>query len=436
VNYITAFYFPFNFAHLCARMLLSRKASLGFIFATILIDCTGFGIIIPVIPRLIAELSGKDISAASVDGGWLLFLYAAMQFVFSPVLGGLSDRFGRRPVLLASLLGLGLDYFLLAFAPDLTWLVIGRIIAGICGASFTTAGAYIADVSPPEKRAQNFGLIGAAFGIGFIVGPLIGGLSSKLGLRAPFVVAGILSLLNFCYGLLFVPESLAPENRRRFDWKRANPLGTFINLKRYPHIIGLIVGLAILFIAGKTIETIWGYYNILKFEWTEEEIGYSLAFVGILISAVQGGLIRWFIPKFGKVKSIYYGIFFYTIGLIAFAFASDSWMMYAALIPYCLGGLCGPAIQGLISNQIPNNEQGEIQGVFTALMSISAIVSPPIMTNLFHFFSSDKAPVHFPGASFLLSSVLCIIATVVIYYSIQAHKYNLGSTPASQKPEK
>ena len=398
---------------------------MGFIFATILIDCTGFGIIIPIIPKLIEQLSGGNIAQASIIGGWLLFLYAIMQFVFSPILGGLSDRYGRRPILLISLLGLGLDYFLLAAAPNIAWLVVGRIIAGIGGASFTTAGAYIADVSPPEKRAQNFGLIGAAFGVGFIIGPLIGGLCSKIDLRAPFVAAGILSILNFIYGLIFVPESLKAENRRPFDWKRANPLGTFINLKRYPKLIGLIVGLLILFIAGKTIETIWGYYNILKFDWSAQEIAYSLAFVGVLISIVQGGLIRWFIPKFGQTQSIFYGIAFYTIGLICFAFAPNSWSMYIFLVPYCLGGLCGPAIQGLISNQVPDNEQGEIQGVFTSLMSISAIVSPLLMTNLFYYFSKPGAPVHFPGAAFALSAFLCVIAALVIYRSVGANGYNV-----------
>jgi DHA1 family tetracycline resistance protein-like MFS transporter len=398
----------------------SRKASLGFIFATILIDCTGLGIIVPVIPKLVEKLSGGDISEASTVGGWLMFSYAIMQFIFSPILGGLSDRFGRRPILLISLLGLGLDYFLLAVAPSIAWLVLGRLIAGICGASISTAGAYIADVSTPEKRSQNFGLIGAAFGVGFILGPLIGAAFSHINVRAPFVAAGVLSLLNFLYGLIFVPESLKPENRRPFNWKRANPLGTFINLKRYPQLLGLLLGLAILFIAGKTIETIWGYYNIKKFDWSEAEIGYSLAFVGVLISIVQGGIIRWAIPKFGQIKSIYIGILFYTVGLICFSIANVSWVMYAALVPYCLGGLCGPAIQGLISNQIPNNEQGEIQGVFTSLMSISAIISPLIMTNLFYFFSKPDAPIYFPGASFILSALLCIIAAFIIYRSLRS----------------
>lgn len=399
-----------------------RNPSLAFIFATILIDCIGFGIIIPIIPTLIKNLNGSDVSQASTVGGWLLFLYALMQFIFAPILGGLSDQYGRRPVLLISLLGLGLDNFLLAFAPNLSWLVIGRIIAGICGASFSTAGAYIADISPKEKRAQNFGLIGAAFGVGFIIGPLLGALFSKIDIRAPFMVAGCLSILNFLFGLFFIPESLAPENKRKFDFKRANPLGAFINLKRYPLLTGLIVGQFILYVAGKTIEVIWGYYNILKFNWTEQEIGYSLAFVGVLVSLVQGGLIRWFIPKFGQAKAIFYGIIFYAIGLFCFAFATNSWMMYAFLIPYCLGGLCGPALQGVISNQIPENEQGEIQGLNTSLMSISAIISPLVMTNLFYQFSKQNAPVYFPGISFFISGILSIAAAFIIYFSLKKIK--------------
>ena len=399
-----------------------RNPSLAFIFVTILIDCIGFGIIIPIIPTLIKQLNGSDVAAASTVGGWLLFLYAFMQFIFAPILGGLSDQYGRRPILLIALLGLGLDNFLLAFAPNLSWLVIGRIIAGICGASFSAAGAYIADISTKQKRAQNFGLIGAAFGVGFIIGPLLGAIFSKIDIRAPFMVAGCLSILNFLFGLLFIPESLSNENRRKFDLKRANPLGAFINLKRYPLLRGLIIGQFILYVAGKTIEVIWGYYNILKFNWTEQEIGYSLAFVGVLVSLVQGGLIRWFIPKYGQAKAVFYGIIFYAIGLFCFAFATSSWMMYAFLILYCLGGLCGPALQGIISNHIPENEQGEIQGLNTSLMSISAIISPLIMTNLFYQFSKQEAPVYFPGISFFISGILSLIASIIIYFSLKKIK--------------
>lgn len=402
----------------------SNNPSLAFIFATILIDCIGFGIIIPIIPNLIKELSGAGVSEASTIGGWLLFLYALMQFIFAPVLGGLSDKFGRRPVLLISLIGLGLDYFLLAFAPNLAWLVVGRIIAGICGASFSTAAAYIADISTKEKRSQNFGLIGAAFGVGFIIGPLLGALFSNIDIRAPFIVAGSLSMLNFLFGFFFIPESLSTENRREFDIKRANPLGTFINLKRYPQLIGLIVGQFILYVAGKTIEVIWGYYNILKFSWSPQEIGYSLAFVGVLVSLVQGGLIRWFVPKYGQKKSIFYGVIFYALGLFCFALATKSWMMYAFLIPYCLGGLCGPALQGVISNQIPENEQGEIQGLNTSLMSIAAIISPLVMTNLFYEFSKTDAPIYFPGISFFISGILTIIGGIVIVYTLRKLKIN------------
>lgn len=400
----------------------SKNPSLAFIFATILIDCIGFGIIIPIIPNLIEELSHSDVSKASTVGGWLLFLYALMQFIFAPILGGLSDKYGRRPVLLISLIGLGLDNFLLAFAPNLAWLVVGRIIAGICGASFSTAAAYIADISTKEKRAQNFGLIGAAFGVGFIIGPLLGAVFSKIDLRAPFIVAGSLSMLNFLFGYFFIPESLSTENRRDFDIKRANPLGTFLNLKRYPQLIGLIVGQFILYVAGKTIEVIWGYYNILKFNWTPQEIGYSLAFVGVLVSLVQGGLIRWFVPKFGQKKSVFYGVLFYSVGLICFALATNSWMMYAFLIPYCLGGLCGPALQGIISNQIPENEQGEIQGLNTSLMSVASIISPLVMTNLFYEFSKPNATVYFPGISFFISGILAIIGGIIIVFTLRKLK--------------
>jgi MFS transporter, DHA1 family, tetracycline resistance protein len=400
-------------------MFKNKNASLGFIFATILIDCIGFGIIIPVLPKLIEQLSGKTVNEASTIGGWLLFAYSLMQFIFAPILGGLSDKYGRRPILLLALFGLGIDYFLLAFAPNIIWLMIGRIIAGICGASFSTAAAYIADISTPEKRTQNFGLIGAAFGIGFIIGPLLGGIFSNIGIRAPFITAGILSLLNFLFGLFFIPESLKQENKRAFEIKRANPLGTFINLKRYPLLIGLIVGQFILYVAGKTIEVIWGYYTILKFNWSEAQIGYSLSFVGVLVSLVQGGLIRWFIPKFGQNKSIFYGILFYATGLFCFAFATKSWMMYLFLIPYCLGGLCGPALQGLIANQIPENEQGEMQGLNTSLMSIAAIISPVIMTNLFYQFSMPSAKLYFPGISFFISGILALIGAVVVYFSIK-----------------
>ncbi len=384
--------------------------ALAFIFITVLIDVIGIGIIIPVIPSLISELTNTDLSEASRYSAWLGFAYATMQFLFSPILGALSDRIGRRPILLISLLGLGFDYIFMALAPTIAWLFLGRIIAGLCGASFTTASAYIADVSSPEKRAQNFGLIGAAFGLGFIIGPVIGGICSQWGPRFPFWVAAGFSLLNFLYGLIVLPESLSKENRRKFDIKTAIPGRSLIKLKRYPIIIGLVISIFFLYLAGKSVETTWTFYTMLKFKWSEAWVGYSLGFVGILVSIVQGGLIRVIVPKIGNKKAIYFGFVLNIIGLIGFAFSSQSWMMFAFLLPYCLGGIGGPALQGIISNQVPANEQGELQGALTGLMSLAAILGPLVMNNLFAHFTSKTAAIYFPGAAFIVGAILIIIA--------------------------
>jgi DHA1 family tetracycline resistance protein-like MFS transporter len=387
----------------------NQKNAMLFIFITMLIDCTGLGIIIPVTPKLIEELTGKGVSEAATYFGWLSVAYAVMQFLFSSVLGGLSDRYGRRPVLLLSLLGLGIDYIFLAIAPSIFWLFVGRMIAGISGASFTTASAYIADVSEPEKRAQNFGLIGVAFGVGFILGPLIGGIFGSFGTRVPFLIAAGLSLLNALYGYFVLPESLAPENRRPFDWKRANPVGMLLNLKRYKHVFGLILIIFLINIAGHAAQSTWTFITMLKFNWNEAMIGYSLAFVGVSVAVVQGGLIRIVVPKIGEVKAIFVGFIFYLLGFVLFAFANQGWMMFAFMIPYALGGLAMPAVQGMISNHVPDNEQGEIQGVLTSLISLTAIIGPLVMTMLFHYFTQSNAPVYFPGAPFMMGAILTLI---------------------------
>lgn len=402
-------------------MTVKRNAALGFIFVTVLVDVIGIGIIIPIIPTLIQNLIGGDISNASRYGGWLVFSFAIMQFIFSPILGGLSDRFGRRPILLISLLGLGLDYIFHAFAPTLMWLFVGRIIAGICGASFTTATAYIADISEPEKRAQNFGLIGAAFGLGFIIGPMIGGISSQWGTRVPFLVAAGLSLLNFIYGYFVLPESLKSENRRPFDWKRANPIGSLLQLRKYPVVSGLVVSLTLISLAAHAVQSNWSYYTMLKFSWNSTMVGYSLAFVGVMISLVQGGLIRIIIPKIGQKYSVYVGLFLYTIGMLLFAFAAQGWMMYAFLIPYCLGGIAGPALQGIMSSQIPPNEQGELQGALTGIMSATSIIGPVIMNNLFAYYTGATAPIYFPGAPFILGALLMLGSLLFTFKPLKAH---------------
>jgi DHA1 family tetracycline resistance protein-like MFS transporter len=395
-----------------------RDAALGFIFVTILIDVIGFGIIIPVIPKLITQLTGGTLSEASIYGGWLLFTYSIFQFLFSPVIGNLSDHYGRRPVLLFSLFGVGLDYVALVFAPTIGWLFVARAFAGITGASISTAAAYIADISTPEKRAQNFGMIGVAFGVGFIIGPVIGGILGHYGARLPFIAAGILSLINWLYGYFILPESLKPENRRIFDIKRANPLGTFKQIKKYPVILGLVISLLFIYTAHHAVQSNWTYYTMEKFQWDETMVGYSLGVVGVLVAVVQGGLIRIINPKLGPKRSVYFGLLLSAIGFILFAFASQSWMMFAFLIPYCLGGIGGPAMQGIMANQVPANEQGEIQGVFASLQSATSIIGPPLMTGIFAYFTSTHHGVYFPGAAFILGGILTILSLLFAMRSL------------------
>lgn len=391
-------------------MKTTPNNALLFIFITVLVDVIGLGIIIPIVPKLIENLTGLGINEASKYGGWLLFSFAIMQFIFSPILGGLSDRFGRRPILLLSLFGLGLDYIFHAFAPSIAWLFVGRIIAGIMGASFSTATAYIADISSPEKRAQNFGLIGAAFGLGFIIGPVIGGISSKWGTNVPFLIAAGLTLLNVIYGYFVLPESLSKDNRRAFEWKRANPISSLKNLRKYPVVSGLVISLVLTFIASHAVQSNWSFYTMYKFNWTAEIVGYSLAVVGVLVAFVQGFLIRKIIPRLGQVKSIYLGMSFSALGLLLFGLASESWMMFAFLIPYCLGGIAGPSIQGVISSQVPANEQGELQGALTSLMSLCGVFGPLLMTNLFAFATAKNSTFHVPGAPFFLASCLTLVS--------------------------
>jgi len=394
-------------------MAEKKQAALGFIFVTLLIDVIGLGIIIPVMPKLISEMIHGSYSESAKYGGWLMFAYSIMQFLFAPVLGNLSDRYGRRPIILISLFGLGVDYIFLALAPTVGWLFVGRVIAGICGASFTTGMAYIADVSPPEKRAQNFGMIGVAFGLGFIIGPVIGGLLGQLGSRIPFAAAATLSLLNFLYGYFVLPESLAKEKQRKFEIKRANPVGSLLALRRYPVISGLVISLVCIYIAAHSVQSTWAFFTMEMMHWNEAMVGYSLGFVGIMIALVQGGLIRIIIPKIGQKRSVYFGLALYGIGLLLFAFATKGWMMFAFIIPYCLGGICGPALQAIMSSQVPSNEQGELQGALTSLISVTSIVGPPLMTNLFSFFTGANAPFYFPGAAFMAGAFLTVVSLLL-----------------------
>lgn len=399
-----------------------KKAAIGFIFITMLIDITGWGIIIPVVPDLIKELIHADISEAAKYGGWLGFAYAFTQFIFSPVVGNLSDKYGRRPIILTSLFGFTIDYILLALSPNIIWLFIGRIIAGVTGASITTASAYIADISTNEDRAKNFGLIGAAFGVGFIIGPVIGGLLGHYGPRVPFYAAAVLCLINFLYGYFILPESLDKDHRRPFDWKRANPIGSLKFLGKHPEISTMVISLILIYIAGHAVQSNWNYFTMYQFNWDVKMVGISLGIIGFLVGLVQGLLIRWINPIIGNERSIYYGLLLYAIGMFLFAFATESWMMFVFLVPYCLGGICGPALQSVITQNIPSNQQGELQGALTSLISATSIVGPPLMTNLFYYFTHGSAPFRFPGAPFFLGFILMLTSAFFVYFAFQKKK--------------
>lgn len=396
-----------------------KKAAIGFIFITLLIDITGWGIILPVVPKLIGELINNDLSEAAKYGGWLGFAYAITQFIFAPIVGNLSDKYGRRPIILISLFGFAIDYVLLALAPSIGWLFFGRIIAGLTGASISTASAYIADISTDEDRTKNFGLIGAAFGLGFIIGPVIGGLLGHYGARVPFYFAAILCMVNFLYGLLILPESLEKDKRRSFSWKRANPIGTINFLRKQSKISNLVIALILVYVALHAVQSNWHFFTMYKFNWTERTVGLSLGLLGLLLGLVQGILMRWTTPKLGEHKSVYFGLLFYALGLMLFAFTNQGWMMFVFLVPYSLGGICGPALQSIISKNVPANEQGELQGALSSLVSVTAILGPPIMTNLFYYFTHDKAPFQFSGAPFFLASILMFISAIIIYFAFR-----------------
>jgi DHA1 family tetracycline resistance protein-like MFS transporter len=402
----------------------TRKAAIGFIFITLLIDVIGWGIIIPVMPGLITHMENVDTGHASSLNGWMLFAFSITQFLFAPLVGNLSDKYGRRPILLVSLFGFGLDYILMSWAPSIEWLFVGRVISGVTGASFTTASAYIADISDEKNRAQNFGMIGAAFGLGFILGPIIGGLLGTFGPRVPFIAAAGLCFLNWLWGYFILPESLSKDHRRSLDWKRANPVGSLLHLRKYPDVSYLLVAMVLVYLASHAVQSNWSFYTIERFGWGEGMIGVSLGVVGLLVGVVQGGLTRVINPKLGNARSIYIGLSLYAIGMLLFGLATSGWMMLVFLVPYCLGGIAGPALQATITSEVDVREQGELQGALTSLMSATSIVGPPMMTNLFAWAIRSGSPIYIPGAPFYLASFLMLISAIIAYLSFRKHQIN------------
>ena len=388
------------------------RSPLACIFFTIFLDVLGLGIIIPIAPKLVMQFDNGNEALAATHVGFLAAIYALMQFFFAPILGSLSDNFGRRPVILFSLLGSGIDYIAMAVSPTLAFLYATRIVNGITGASITAATAYIADISPPEKRAGNFGVIGAAFGLGFTFGPLLGGWLGEHNLKLPFFVAAGLCLLNALYGYFILPESLSPANRKVFTWQSTNPVSAFAALAKHKVVLGLTLSLFLLFTAEYSLRNTWVLYTGHRYKWTPVDVGFSLFVVGICAAIVQGGLARKIIPKLGERKSMLFGFALVIIGYVCYGLVDENhgWLIYVIIALTSLGGIGGPAVQGLISRSVGANEQGTIQGAITSLQSLAGIVGPLMGTNLFGYFISEQAPMKIPGIAFFVGAVLATLA--------------------------
>ena len=387
-----------------------------FILITLFIDILGIGIIVPILPDLVKELLGRDDAPqAAVYYGVIISTYATMQFLCAPVLGALSDRHGRRPVILVSLFGLGTDYLIQGWAPSIGWLFVGRIIAGIMGASITTANAYIADVSTPQTRARNYGYVGAAFGLGFIFGPVLGGLLGGISLRLPFFVSASLALVNWLYGFFVLPESLALEHRSTVSWRKMNPLASLRRLGVYPIVAGLAVAFLFASMAQRGLENVWVLHTGFRYGWDTLTNGLTLGLVGVMAVLVQGLLIKPIVARIGERRTITLGLTASMLAFLAYGLASQGWMVPIIIVFGALAGVALPAIQGLVAGKVVPSEQGKIQGAFTSLTSLTAIFSPLIFTaGLFSFFTSAAAPIILPGAPFFLGSLLFLVSLVLL----------------------
>ncbi len=400
----------------------ARPAALAFIFVTVLIDILAFGLIIPVLPHLVKEFVGGEMDSAAVWVGVFGTVFALIQFVSSPIQGALSDRFGRRPVILVSCLGLGLDFIFMALARSLPWLLVGRIISAMTSASFTTANAYLADVTPPEKRAQSFGLLGAAFGVGFIIGPVLGGWLGSIDLRLPFWAAAGLALLNFCYGLFVLPESLAQDKRAaRFDWRHANPVGAIALLRRYPQVGALAIVVFLFSLAHYVFSSVFVLYADHRYGWGPREVGWVLAAVGVCSVGVQVGLVKRVVAALGERRTIVIGSLFGALGFAWYGFAPTGWMFVAGVPVMALWALASPATQALITQQVGPEVQGRIQGALMSLTSMAGIVGPALFAGTFALSVSDRAPFELPGAPFFIASLLLVVALML---AISGHRRN------------
>jgi len=396
---------------------MQSRAPFIFIIMTVAIDAMGIGLILPVMPDLLRELRGADIADAAFWGGFLAFTYALMQFLCGPLLGNLSDRFGRRPVLIGSLFCLGVDYLLMAMAPTLLLLFVARFIAGITGATHATASAYLADISDKGKRSANFGLVGAAFGIGFILGPAMGGLLGELGPRAPFWAAAALALGNATFGYFLLPETLKPENRRPLDLTRANPFRALMRVQRLPDMGGLIWVYFLYVVSNYVYPAIWSYYTIAQFGWSTGAVGLSLAMFGVTSAFVQGWLIRRLLVWFGEFRTAIFGLSMHILALLILTSLSSGILVFVFMPIVALGVVAGPAVQGMIADRAGDDVQGEVQGVLASVNAVGVVISPVLMTQVFRQFTAETAPVFLPGAPFLVAAVLASICIPILLIS-------------------
>jgi DHA1 family tetracycline resistance protein-like MFS transporter len=395
------------------------RAGIVFILITLFLDILGLGIVIPVLPGLVDAFVPGGASAAAPWYAALAAVYALMQFLFAPFIGALSDRFGRRKVILASLTAFGIDYLILAFAPTLAWLFVGRVIAGVTGATITAANAYIADVSTPETRARNFGFVGVAFGLGFIFGPALGGLLGDIGLRVPFFASAGVVLLNALYGALVLPESLPPEKRRPFSWRRANPFGALLALRIYPLVAGLAFAFLFFSLAQRGLETVFVLYTDYRYGWGPRENGLALALVGVMAAVVQGGLVRPLVARLGERRTVLLGLSISTLGFVGYGLASEGWMLLAVIAVASLGAVAGPAIQGLVAGTVPSSEQGTVQGTLTSLLSLTSVAAPLVSGGLFGAFSGASGVVELPGMPFFVGAGFLLLALALVVRTLR-----------------
>ena len=393
------------------------RAAFAFIFITVLLDMLALGIIVPVLPKLIIRFEHGDMSMAATQTGIFAFVWAAMQFVFAPVMGALSDRFGRRPVVLLSNFGLGCDYLLMALAPTLSWLFVGRVISGITAASFPTANAYIADVTPPEKRAAKFGMLGAAFGLGFIVGPAMGGMLGGMGLRYPFWAAAALSLTNALYGFFILPESLPKERRAAFDVRKANPLGALKLLRSHPELLGLATAMFLYYNAHEALPSMFVIYTDYRYHWGPQLTGWALAGVGVGSTIVSALLISLAIRTLGEVRTLYIGLLCGVAGFSVFAAAPSTPIFMMGIPLLSLWGLSSPPMQSLMSRRVGPTEQGQLQGALMSLFGVAGMIAPLLFTQVFAVAISPRWGLHFPGAPYWLAAVL-MLGSFTIAWSV------------------